>query len=64
MMMIHSLRQRRNWGSRIGAILNAVPEASKADKPLHFIFVDQILMATDTLGDLLDTLFSIFNYGK
>ena len=48
-----------NWGSRIGAILNAAALASKADKPLHFIFVVPIPSGNETLGDLRERFFTV-----
>ena len=48
-----------NWESRIGAILNAAALASKADRPLHFIFVVPIPSGNETLGDLRERFFTV-----
>ena len=48
-----------NWESRIGAILNAAALASKADRPLHFIFVVTIPSGNETLGDLRERFFTV-----
>lgn len=48
-----------NWESRIGAILNTAAPASKADQPIHFIFVVPIPSGNETLVDLRERFFTV-----